>query len=161
MSKRNSALIYAKAACYLIITYAIGEVVGHFWIIKPASVEEASLLQRMSSFHRNFAGGSMSPRDIQDGLNLCYGLFLVYTGLYNLIILNLFSTREILRKLILLTCIMLMIGSIVSLVFFFWLPVILFVITSAGFFVTYMRLKSVESSRTDDLLKRNSEKVRK
>jgi hypothetical protein len=141
----NSILIYAKASSYALIAYAVAEVVGHFWIIKPASPEEIRLLQQMSTFHRNFVGGSMSPKEIQDGLNLCYGLLLTYTGVINLIILYSISTQaKILERLMLFTTVMLLTASLISFVYFFWLPVTLFSATSAGFFITYARLKSVK-----------------
>jgi hypothetical protein len=128
------------------IICAFAQVIGHFWLVKPTSETEIKLLRLMSTFHRDFAGGSMSPKDIQDGLNLFYSLFLLYVGLINLILFTMApAEKKLLTKITLLTSIMLITGSLISLLFFFWLPVVLFLATAIGFLVTHRRLKSARS----------------
>jgi hypothetical protein len=132
---------YAKLASYALIISSALQIVMHFWVIKPSGPEEMYLLELMRSFHKNFAGGSMSPKDIQDGLNLCYALFFLYIGIINLLITRSKETSSQ-QKVSLLTSFTLSIGTAVSIIYFFWLPVVLFSITAICFFINFLKLRT-------------------
>jgi hypothetical protein len=90
----------------------------------PANATEKELLALMNHYHRTVGGTPMSMMDIQNGLSLCYALLLLWSGSLALILYKpIRRNHRLLTTLSFLYAGMLFLGLLISLIYFFWLPV--------------------------------------
>lgn len=132
---------YFKTACYLLIIWAMVHLIVHFAFSKPLNLAEAKLFTFMTSYEKPFAGGKMTAMDIQNGLNICYALFLFFTGFFNLWLFKKLSGTHLIYNIAIISSIPFVIGTIVSIAYFFWVPVILFFAVAFCFTVTWWKLR--------------------
>jgi hypothetical protein len=106
------------------ILVAIGHLVGHFTIPRPANETEKQLVLMMSSYQKEVAGGKMSILEAYDGLNVSYALFFLFAGNTNLIVLR--KQKSLLKPMSLLNAAAMGVGGVIAAVYFFWIPIVYF-----------------------------------
>jgi hypothetical protein len=126
------------AAAILQILVGIGHVTGHFAMPRPANDTERQLIEMMSSYEKDVAGGKMSILESYDGLNLCYALFFLLVGVLNLTLKK--NSGILIRPASLINAMAMGSGAIISLIYFFWIPVLYFGLT--GIFFTLVHFYS-------------------
>jgi hypothetical protein len=127
-----------RAAAILQILIAVGHVTGHFAMPRPANETERQLIAMMSSYEKAVAGGKMSILETYDGLNLCYALFFLLVGALNLTLHK--NSETLIRPASLFNAMAMGAGAIISLIYFFWIPVLYFGLT--GIFFTIVHFSS-------------------
>jgi hypothetical protein len=127
---------YFRIGGIILLITGASHLVGHFFLVPqfqlihkitdkfPANATEKELLVLMTHYHKTVGGAPMSMMDIQNGLSLCYALLLLWSGSLSLILYKpIRRNHRLLTTLSFLYAGMLFIGLIISLIFFFWLPV--------------------------------------
>jgi hypothetical protein len=123
---------FAIAAASQILV-AISHVIGHFTIPRNTNPTERKLVAMMATYEKEVAGGKMSILHAYDGLNVSYALFFLLIGAVNL---YLWRTQAIVvRQVSLINAIAMGVGVIVSLFYFFWIPVVYFSLTCLLFLI--------------------------
>lgn len=141
-SKPPSMKVF-RIGCYILLTIALSHSIGQLFFTEPKGQAEKEAVAFMQTHSKIVAGGKMSLWDIQNGLSWCYALFFASIGS-----LNLYLSREIseshLKTVSWINAITFLLGSFVSLVYFFWLPVLSFATASCCFFLAAIRLRKTE-----------------
>jgi hypothetical protein len=131
---------FFKAGSYLCLLFPAFHITGHFLTRKPANETEKKLLYLMTFYEKKFAGGSMSMMNIVDGLNICYVLFFLYAGILNLLAVSkLHDNCSALRTLSGLNTILFFCGTVISFIYFFWMPVLIWASLTILFGLAWMR----------------------
>lgn len=146
---------YFRAGSIILIVISVSHLAGHFFLLPhlrlvnnitgelPANETERTLLQLMNEYHKNVSGASLSMMDLQNGLSLCYALFFLWTGILNLVMAKgLMRNKRLLAQISLLNSVILFIGAIVAVKYFFWLPIASFVLAGMSFVVAAVRLRN-------------------
>lgn len=128
----NPASLF-KAGSYILIVAAIVHLVGHFWFVYHANAEERHLMELMAAYQKRIAGGSMPMTDILHGLNVCYSLFFVFAGILNIVLTNHTADPQLLKKISVVNAYTYTLGLIISLVYFYWIPVVVFAVVTVCF----------------------------
>jgi hypothetical protein len=126
-----------KIGSWMLVVMALIHVSGHFLMSKPQNSTEVELFGLMRSYEKTVFGGKMTMKEIVDGLNLIYGLFLVFAGLVNLTLLRYRSGDQILRAVSLLEGIVFSVGILIASLYFFWLHVVALILISGCFFLAW------------------------
>ncbi len=126
---------YFRIASYLLLITCTSHLAGHFFLVPqfqlihnivniPQNETERELLRLMNDYHRSVGGSSLSMMDIQNGLSLCYALFFFWLGAFNLLLYKpVRRNHRLLARISFLNSFMLALGTCISVVYFFWLPV--------------------------------------
>jgi hypothetical protein len=138
---------FFRIASILLIVISLSHIVGHLFLIpqlqmvhslarsSPPVETGEKLMSLMQHYYSQVGGSDISIMEIQTGLSLCYSLFFLWTGILNLMIARgLSRNKRLLAQISMLNAVVLVAGAIVSYVYFFWLPIVSFLVT-AGFFV--------------------------
>jgi hypothetical protein len=141
MLKKRVAYTYFKSACYILITWAMAHLILHFAFSKPMNPTEAKLFSFMTSYEKPFVGGKMTAMDIQNGLNICYALFLFFTGFFNLWLFKKLLHTQLIYNIAIISSIPFIAGTVISIFYFFWVPVVMFFIVAFCFTVTWWKLR--------------------
>lgn len=112
----------------------------HFAFSEPLNMIEAHLFSFMTNYEKPFAGGKMTAMDIQNGLNICYALFLFFIGFLNLWLLKKLYNTHIIYSLAMISSVPFILGALVSIIYFFWIPVALFTLVALCFTMTWLKL---------------------
>lgn len=139
---------FFKIGSIVLLVISASHLAGHFMLVPhfqlnnnftgaiPSNETEVKLLSLMNHYHKRIGGSPMSMMDIQNGLSLCYSLFFLWAGILNLMIYqSLRRNRIMLIRLSYLNSAILFLGAIISLVYFFWLPVLSFATAMVLFLV--------------------------
>jgi hypothetical protein len=126
-----------RIASYTLLFIGISHMTGHFFLhpyfrlahglndLLPANSSELKLLELMNEYKRTIGGSTLSMMDIQNGFSLCYSLFFLWIGVINL---TLAKGKEVHPRELLRVCsiniLALAVGTVISCVFFFWLPIL-------------------------------------
>jgi hypothetical protein len=137
-----SARQYFKAGSYVLITVSILHLFGQLFLTKPNNTAERELLYLMTTYKKDIAGASLSMMEIQDGLSLCYALFFLFTGCMNFFIVNNIHDKAVLKPIALINALALFVGTVISIIYFFWLPVISFALAMTFFTLAGMKMRS-------------------
>ena len=141
--KISSALFFFRTGSYALLLVSMAHLIGHFGLQRPASETERKVIAVMKAYEKEVAGGSMSMIDLVDGLNLCYALFFLFAGIINLYLANTRSEdRELLKTISFLNASLLTAGLIISIIYFFWVPVVSFGVGAICFLIAGVRYKS-------------------
>jgi hypothetical protein len=127
---------YFRIGGIILLITGVSHLAGHFFLLPqfrlihnitskvPGNPSEKELLDLMNNYHKTVGGTPMSMMDIQNGLSLCYGLLLLWSGSLSLILYKpIRRNHRLLTTLSFLYAGMLFLGLIISLIYFFWLPV--------------------------------------
>jgi hypothetical protein len=143
---RMKSLKYFKIGCYVLVFIACAHLVGHFLPVNASNETESQLLFLMNSYPKKILGGKMTMMDIQKGLSLCYSLFFLSSGTLNLYLIRKKLINESsLKPIALINTITFGIGTVISLIYFFWLPVISFLIATFFFSMSVIQ-KNLKNS---------------
>ncbi len=145
---------FFRIASILLIVIGISHLTGHFLIIPylqlqhgmtsvlPSNEVETELLRLMNHYHKHIGGTPISMMDIQNGLSLVYALFFLWTGVLNLLLAKgLVRNKRLLSQISFLNAFVLLIGAWISYVYFFWLPLVSFIISAAAFIIAPLRMR--------------------
>ena len=123
-----------RSATFILLGIGFLHPIVHFLTRKPMNETERILFQLMHSYHKPIVGGELTMMDIQDGLNICYGMFFVALGIVNLYCLRHQQTnRSFIKGLGRIESVFFLLGAGISIIYFYWLPVVYFLILSACF----------------------------
>jgi hypothetical protein len=117
---------YFKLASLAALAVAISHLIGHMLPVKIENLTEAKLLTLMVTYQKHILGGVMSMMEIQNGLSLCYSLFFFTIAFINLQLLKRLNDVAVLKELSIIYALTMAVGAMISLRYFFWLPVISF-----------------------------------
>jgi hypothetical protein len=137
---RNNTTLFRWGSGLAIITGA-SHLVGHFLPIPIENTHEAELLSLMTSYQKPILGGAMSMMDIQNGLSLCYSLFFFLFGIANFHVIKRAVDYKLINDLSKVYAIGMFIGTLISLRYFFWLPVISFLTLALIFSISAIQLR--------------------
>jgi hypothetical protein len=146
---RETSIKLFTIGALLQILVAVGHVIGHFAMPRPANETEEKLVRMMSSYEKKVAGGKMSILESYDGLNISYGLFFLFAGVTNFFIRR--KHKTLIKPLSFLNASTMAIGCVVSIVYFFWIPVVYFSLTSSFFLAAiFTHPVAYESKKPED-----------
>ena len=147
-------MVYFRIACVVLLLISISHLTGHFLLYPrlqltnqisehfPSNKTEEDLLRLMNDYQREVGGKSLTFMDIQNGLSLCYGLFFFWLGLINLMMAKgLIRNKRMLSQICLFNGAMLLAGVVISFVYFFWLPLVSFLVAMIFFLVAAFNLQ--------------------
>jgi hypothetical protein len=124
---------YFAIAAAIQILVAISHVIGHFTIPRNTNPAERKLVAMMATYEKEVASGKMSILHAYDGLNVSYALFFLLIGAVNLQLWR--KQVVVVRQVSLLNAIGMGVGIVVSLLYFFWVPVVYFTLTCLLFLI--------------------------
>ena len=136
-----------RIACFILLITGVSHLIWHFYLrphfrlartsdVLPSNQVEEQVLRMMNEYQRNIAGADISFMDIQLGFSLLYALFFIWIGVLNLILLKASGPKHLLlATLSYLNGVMLLGGSLIAIIYFFWLPFASFF--SAGVFYVW------------------------
>lgn len=131
---------YYRIGSFVLLVIAFSHATGQVLFTEPRSAGEKEIAIFMQARTKHVAGGKMSMWDIQNGLSWCYALFFAFLGS-----LNLYLSRTIerpkLKTLGLMNAVALFAGAIISIIYFFWLPVLSFAAAGACFLISALQLQ--------------------
>jgi hypothetical protein len=144
---------FFRVGSILLILISVSHFIGHFVLIPhlqlihnftgklPANEVERQMLTLMNHYHKKVGGENISMMDIQNGLSFCYGLFFLWAGVLNLLLLKgLVRNKRLLMQISLFNAAILAIGGVISIGYFFWLPVASFFVTAVLFAIAAFKL---------------------
>lgn len=87
----------------------------------------------MEVYQKDVLGGAMAMSEIVDGLNLCYGLFIIAIGSINLYVSRGTKSMHLIDTLSRIESICFFFLTVISLIYFYWLPVVYASVISVSF----------------------------
>jgi hypothetical protein len=133
---------YFKAGSYTLVVVSISHLIGQFWLTRPANNTERELMHLMTSYEKKIAGGSLSMMEVQDGLSLSYALFFLFAGCMNLFLAQAIHDNSVLKPISLINALTFFVGAVISILYFFWLPVVSFTLPMVCFTLAGMNMRS-------------------
>jgi hypothetical protein len=144
---------FFRIGSILLIVIGISHLAGHLFLIPhlqlihnftgqlPANETEQKLLILMNHYHKHIGGNAISMMDIQNGLSLCYSIFFIWTGILNVLMFKgLVRNKRLLAQISLLNAAVLIVGGIVSAIYFFWIPTASFMLAALLFVIGALRM---------------------
>lgn len=113
-----------KFGCWVMIFTGCSHLIGELVPVYPVNSTEAVLFPLMRSYEKHVAGGKFTAWDIQTGLSLFYTLHLISFGTLGQVLVR---SQRVDRRIIFAFLVTAAIGLTISLIFFFWLPVVCFI----------------------------------
>lgn len=114
------------AGTLLVLTGGL-HTMGHF-VMKGISEEARMANLVLGTFRIRVAGGSMSVPETLDGLNVFYGIFLVFSGTLALWMTHTSNNQKAISGFLIVNIITWTTAAIIALVFFLWIHVAYFTI---------------------------------
>jgi hypothetical protein len=113
-----------QIASLFMIVLGIVHPILHFMNKDPVNEVEAEIFRLMSTYQKPMMGGAMSMTDVLDGLNVCYGIFFLLIGAFNLLSFHrLRNNFSFVISICRLESIFFLAIALTSLVYFYWVPV--------------------------------------
>jgi uncharacterized membrane protein len=141
-------MVYFRIAGFVLLLISAFHLAGHFLIIPYFSLSknfagdfaagstEKQLLDLMNNYHREINGKPISMMDIQEGLSLCYALFFAFLGAIAMVIWKpVRRNHRLLARISFLYTAGLLVGMLISMIYFFWLPAVSFFIAALLFLI--------------------------
>lgn len=137
-----------RTASIVLILIGISHPVIHFATRNPKNDTEEELFRQMAMYQKPMIGGEMSMLQLQDGLNICYGVFLLFFGVVNLYCFaQTDRDSSFIKGLSRIESMMFLACFVVSIIFFFWVPAVYLGLFAVGYAWCGMhRLKKMEYS---------------
>jgi hypothetical protein len=142
-----------RIASYMLLVIGISHLIAHFYLqpyfqldrgintLLPANSKEMEMLVLMNEYKRTIGGSSLSMMDIQNGFSLLYSLFFFWAALVNLGLSRMDLGRERTITICYINASALAIGTLISIVYFFWVPALSLGTTMAVFLLAARDLK--------------------
>jgi hypothetical protein len=132
---KNSKLSYKIASWVLMIG---GVIHTTFSLLTPKTPEQAEITLTMKNFTAQVLGSEINIYDFHQGFSLMMGLLLFGYGAINLLILKNNQLAPLPSNIILLNVIITFIGTLLSIRFFFIIPILLTGIPFLGYLVSFL-----------------------
>ena len=139
---------YFRIAGYVLLIVSACHFAGHILLVPyfqlahtsaGSSPGEKQLVELMNEYQRNVGGRALTAMDIQNGLSLCYGLFFLWTGLWTILMYKpIRRNHRLLARISLLNAVVLILGGLVSVFYFFWIPMTGFFLAAALFLLAWI-----------------------
>jgi hypothetical protein len=129
-----------RFGCYLLVVIAVVQLTGHLILSHPQNPADEEMVHYLQTQVKHVAGGKMTLWDLQTGLNWCYALFFAGFGCLNLYLSHVMEPL-VLKTVSRINTILFLLGILISLIWFFWFPVISFLVVALCFFFSAIRLK--------------------
>ena len=134
-------LLFRIGSIVLIITGLL-HLSSHFQEYVPQNDTEKQLVELMENYTFDFAGASVTMAKIQEGFGFWFALSLIWLGVISLFLVkHLKENKALIRKVAMLHCSALLIGTVISLLFFFFIPTICLALGLISFSVATIQLK--------------------
>lgn len=122
---RLSPLRCFSTGCIFLCIVSVAHLGGHLLPIPLENPTEIKLMTLMNTYPKKIAGGEMTLMDIQNGLSLCYSVFFLFSGIISFILFKRDPVQwQLLKTISLVNALTFGIVMIISVVYFFWIPVI-------------------------------------
>lgn len=145
---------FFRIASVLLVIISLSHLCGHLFVIPelqlthnfsgqlPANETEQKLFSLMSDYQKDVGGSRVSMMDLQTGLSLAYALFFLWAGILNLMISKgLVRNKRLLTQISMLNAVILFAGAWISWSYFFWLPMVSFLVSAVLFVVGSFRMQ--------------------
>jgi hypothetical protein len=128
--------------CTILLFIGTFHLIGHFWPPSFENPTEIQLMTLMKSYPKKIVGGYMTMMDIQNGLSLCYSLFFLSAGTFNLIAYRKDPVDwRLLKTLSLFNALVFSLVFIVAIIYFFWIPVVSSLLAAMAFIFARLNFK--------------------
>jgi hypothetical protein len=146
-------MTYYRFGAYSLMIIGVCHLAGHFLLaphlslvnnftgMLPSNEVERQLLEMMNQYKRNVGGSMLSMMDLQHGLSLWYSLFFLWQGVVTFFLGKINLPINALGKLSIINCVCLMIGTVISIFYFFWFPSVSVLVAATLFYLAYSHLK--------------------
>lgn len=136
-------MIFYRIGCFVLIVTGLLHLSSHFQEYVPQNDTEKQLVGLMEDYKFDFAGATVTMAAIQEGFGLWFSLSLIWLGVMSLFLVKQLSENKvILRKIAGMNASALLIGSGISLIYFFFIPTTCLVLGLIFFSLATIRLKS-------------------
>ena len=116
-------MIFYRIGCYVLILTGLLHLTSHFQEPVPANDTEKQLFDLMTNHQIHFAGATVTMGGIQEGFGFWFSLSLIWLGVMSLFLVRqLGENRALIRKIAGMNASALLVGSGISLLFFFFIP---------------------------------------
>ena len=96
----------------------------------------------MNEYERSIGGSRLSVMDLQTGLSLAYALFILWSGVLNLMISKgLVRNKRLLVQISMFNAVVLFLGAWISWSYFFWLPLVSFLVAAILFVAGSLKMR--------------------
>jgi hypothetical protein len=126
---------------YLLFAISAFHITGHLILARPQNPAEEQMVHFMQTHVKYVVGGKMTLWDLQTGLNWCYSLFFAGLGSLNLYLSGTLEA-SVLKNISWINAAIFSSGAVISLIWFFWFPVISFALPAVIFLLCAIRLKN-------------------
>jgi len=135
-------MLFYKIGCYVLILSGLFHLSGHFQELVATNDTERQLFGLMETYPVNVPGATVTMANILDGYSLWFALTLIWSGAMSLFLVKqLGENRAFLLKIAGFNASALLIGSGISLLYFFFIPTICLVLGLISFSVATIQLK--------------------
>ena len=135
-------MIFYRIGCIILILTGLLHLTSHFQKYVPQNDTEKQLVDLMENYVLNVAGAEVTMAKIQEGFGFWFALSLVWLGAMSLFLMKqLGENKAVLRKIAGLNASALLIGTGISVLFFFFIPTICLALGLIFFSMATIRLK--------------------
>lgn len=117
-------MIFFRIGCYILIATCFLHLIGHFQAAVPTNDTEKQLLELMANYQIDVGNGdTITMQGLQKGFSLFFSLFFLWSGSLSLFLsYQLREQKGLIKNISHINTISLVIGTGISLVYFFLIP---------------------------------------
>lgn len=136
-------MIFYRIGCYVLILTGLLKLIGQFQEPTPANERERQLWELMTTYQVDVGNGAtVTIMGIQKGFSLCFSLMFLWAGVLGLFLVKQFAGNPGgLRKIAIINSAALVIGTGISVVYFFFIPTACFALALVFFILAVFRIK--------------------
>ena len=136
-------MLYFKIGSYVLILSCFLHLFGHFKEAIPENETEQHLLSLMINYKMNVGfGQTITMMKLQKGFSLCFSLLFLWSGVMGLFLSRQVSDQPMLLKRIsMLYTSALLIGTVISLMYFFLAPTVCFALALISFSIASKQIR--------------------
>ena len=136
-------MLYFKIGSYILILTCFLHLFGHFQKAVPENETEEQLLSLMINYKMDVGFGQiLTMMELQKGFSLCFSLLFLWSGVLGLFLSRQLSSQPMLLKRISkLYASALLIGTVISMMYFFLAPTLCFALALISFSIASIRIQ--------------------
>lgn len=135
-------MIFYRIGCIILVLTGLLHLTSHFQKYVPQNDTEKQLVDLMENYVVNVAGAEVTMAKIQEGFGFWFALSLVWLGAMSLFLVKqLGENKALVRKIAGLNASALLMGTVISLLYFFFIPTICLALGLIFFSVAMVKLK--------------------
>lgn len=136
-------MLFFKIGSYILILTCFLHLFGHLQEPLPENDIEQQLITLMTTYAINVgAGQSVTMMGLQKGFSLCFSLLFLWSGVLSLFLLRQLADKpQFLKRISMLYSSALLVGTVISLVYFFFAPTICFALGLIAFSMASIKIK--------------------